>query len=106
MLGDFGINLGLHMRSDATAAIGIVGREGLGKVRHLATADLWVQQRVRQNQFGLEKWPGLENPADLGTKGLSREAIDRHLAALGFSAEAGRAATAPEMKEGAGKTQL
>ena len=106
VLGDFGLSLGLHMRSDATAAIGIVGREGLGKVRHLATADLWVQQRVRQHQFSLEKWPGLENPADLGTKGLSREAIDRHLTMLGFSAEAGRAAAAPEMKDGAGRTQL
>ena len=29
------------LRSDATAAIGITQRKGLGKVRHLATADLW-----------------------------------------------------------------
>ena len=32
----------LTLKSDATAAIGITQREGLGKVRHLATADLWV----------------------------------------------------------------
>ena len=40
---DFGMDITLAMRSDATAAIGIVGRDGLGKVRHLATADLWIQ---------------------------------------------------------------
>ena len=104
VIRDFGMEVSLHMRSDATAAIGIVGREGLGKVRHLATADLWVQQRVKQRQLSVEKWPGPENPADVGTKGLSREAIDRHVVALGFAAVAGRAAAAPEMKAGAGRT--
>ena len=104
VLKDFGVEVGLLMRSDATAAIGIVGREGLGKVRHLATADLWVQQRVRRGQLSVEKWPGPENPADMGTKGLSREAIDLHLETLGFNHAAGRAAAAPEMKAGAGRT--
>ena len=47
-LADFGVEAGLHARSDAAAAIGVVGREGVGKVRHLATADLWVQQHVRR----------------------------------------------------------
>ena len=104
VLADFGMNVGLLMRSDATAAIGIVGREGLGKVRHLATADLWVQQRVRRGDMQVEKWPGPENPADLLTKGLSRESIDKHVAALGFVDQAGRPAAAPEMKAGAGRT--
>ena len=104
VLADFGIEAGLHMRSDATAAIGIVGREGLGKVRHLATADLWVQQRVRRGQLTVEKWPGVENPADLGTKGLGRDAVDGHLRTLGLVDAHGRAAAAPELKSGAGRT--
>ena len=104
VLQDFGFSVGLHMRSDATAAIGIVGREGLGKVRHLATSDLWIQQRVRRQQLTVEKWPGPKNPADMGTKGLSRDAIDQHVATLGFADASGRAAAAPEMKSGAGRT--
>ena len=40
VLGDFGHPVKIRLRSDATAAIGMVAREGLGKVRHLATADL------------------------------------------------------------------
>ena len=42
VLQDFGIEVGIDIRSDATAAIGMVGRLGLGKIRHLAVSDLWV----------------------------------------------------------------
>ena len=94
----------LTLRSDATAAIGMVGREGLGKVRHLATSDLWVQQRARKGELSIAKWPGEDNPADLCTKGLSPEATARHLATIGYVAEEGRAAAAPALKEGAGRT--
>ena len=101
---DFGMDIFLHMLSDATAAIGIVGREGLGKVRHLATADLWIQQRVRRKEITMAKWPGEKNPADLCTKGLSPEATSRHLGAMGFETQAGRAEAAPALKAGAGRT--
>ena len=37
---DMGIDLSIKILSDATAAIGMARRLGLGKVRHLATADL------------------------------------------------------------------
>ena len=101
---DFGIKVEISMLSDATAAIGIVGRQGLGKVRHLATADLWIQQRVRRGEFSVSKWPGENNPADLCTKGLSPEATGRHLAAMGFEVQEGRATAAPALKQGAGRT--
>ena len=65
------MDLGLCIKSDATAAIGISRRRGLGKVRHLATADLWVQDRVRKNDFRLEKILGAENPADMLTNVLT-----------------------------------
>ena len=40
LLLDFGVTTKLKVRSDATAAIGICRRAGLGRVRHLATGDL------------------------------------------------------------------
>ena len=40
VLTDLGEQVELAVRSDATAAIGMVNREGLGKVGHLAVADL------------------------------------------------------------------
>ena len=44
---DFGLSMQLEVRSDATAAIGMVSRLGLGRVRHLAVSDLWVQEKSR-----------------------------------------------------------
>ena len=45
IMQDFGYQESLGLSTDATAAIWMVTREGLGKVRHLAVADLWVQER-------------------------------------------------------------
>ena len=99
VLADFGItSTRLTLRSDATAAIGITQREGLGKVRHLATADLWVQQRLRRQEFRISKIPGPQNLADLGTKGLERDAVQRNLRSLGLARLDGRSAAAPLLK--------
>ena len=70
VLQDFGLNAEILIRSDATAAIGIVHRLGLGKVRHLATSDLWIQQHVRMGLLRIEKLDGKSNPADAFTKHL------------------------------------
>ena len=84
MLKDFGRDVKITIRSDATAAIGICRRLGFGRVRHLATADFWIQQLVRQRKCRLEKWPGPENPADL-LQHLGRPDLARHLATIGVA---------------------
>ena len=68
VLGDFGFQLNIKCLTDATAAIGMTRRLGLGKVRHLATADLWLQQLVRQSKIAVGKVDGTKNGADLMTK--------------------------------------
>ena len=103
VFADFGFhNIRLALCSDATAAIGIVDREGLGRVRHLATADLWVQQRVRSGEISVSKWPGKDNVADVGAKGIDSQTLTRHLMSLGFAHLEGRAECAPELKQTAG----
>ena len=82
--------------SDATAAIGICRRQGLGRIRHLAVADLWCQQVIRDKQVTLSKWPGTQNPADLFTKHLSRNVIMDHLKRMNLFARDGRASSACE----------
>ena len=47
LLADFGVESGLTVWTDSTASMGICQRQGLERVRHLATQALWVQQRVR-----------------------------------------------------------
>ena len=72
------------MSSDASAAIGIVQRTGLGKVRHLATADLWIQQKIKNGEIEIAKVPGKINPADLLRKSLDRARADELLKLMGI----------------------
>ena len=98
LASDLGIQLKLEVLTDATAAIGICRRRGLGKIRHLAVSDLWVQDRVRKGDFLLTKIPGSENPADLLTKHVPREIMIKHMDFIGLRAEEGRAASAPTLQ--------
>jgi hypothetical protein len=68
LLKDFGLPKQLTVYTDSTAAIGIASRQGLGKLRHLDTNTLWVQQAVRCRRLTLRKVAGEENPADVFTK--------------------------------------
>jgi hypothetical protein len=92
---DLGVELQPEVHADSSAAIGICHRCGIGKIRHLAVAQLWVQDIVRAKQVRLHKVLGTLNPADLMTKPLPRAEIDGHLRRLGLSRAVGRAETAP-----------
>ena len=48
LCADLGIVVDINLFSDATAAIGITKRRGLGKIRHLHTSDLWVHDNVQK----------------------------------------------------------
>jgi len=61
----------LHI--DSTATKGIAQRRGVGKIRHLATQTLWLQEIVQRKGVDIYKVAGGENPADLGTKHLATE---------------------------------
>ena len=43
LLRDLGHDIPVRVWTDSSAAIGICGRQGLGKLRHIATHTLWVQ---------------------------------------------------------------
>ena len=81
---DLGIPLKLEVLADSSAAIGMCHQAGVGKVRHLAAGELWVQDKVREKDFALVKCLGTHNPADLLTKHVPADLIDRHVAALGL----------------------
>ncbi len=100
LLRDLGHEVPLRLWTDSSAALGICSRQGLGKLRHLDTHTLWVQQAVRARQVDLRKIAGDVNPAGMFTKhSLTREKL-MSLAKL-FDAEyrGGRAASAPQTRE-------
>ena len=92
---DMGLQMKLAVHADSSAAIGICRRSGIGRVRHLAVGQLWVQERIRQAAFTLHKVRGDCNPADLCTKHLGRATADHLLRIAGLHFEAGRASSAP-----------
>ena len=95
---DLGMSWDLKVRSDASAAIGVCRRRGLGRIRHLATADLWIQDRLRTGDFVLEKVLGSDNAADMLTKHLNRQLLEKHLSTLGVYFEEGRSELAPAIQ--------
>ena len=97
---DLGVELRGRISTDASAALGIIQRQGLGKLRHIATQFLWIQEKVRNDELVVVKVAGPENPADLLTKHVPAELIRRHTAKLWIVLGSGRAATAPQLRAG------
>ena len=91
MARDMGYQVEGHVWIDASATMGILNRRGVGKVRHLDTQMLWVQQKSLRGEVGFGKVWGKENPADLMTKGLDEATAGRHLEKMKFAYKDGRA---------------
>jgi len=97
LMEEFGINVGIRMFTDSTAAKGIASRTGLGKTRHIAVHLLWIQEKVRGKDIELLKCKGTENPADLMTKHLDKAAVDNYATRWGLIARTGRSSVAPHI---------
>ena len=74
----FGINM------DATAAIGMAGRRGLGKVKHVHTVFLWIQERLQELKAVVKKQHTSDMLADILTKFLPRESLEKLLRRMGY----------------------
>ena len=93
---DLGFSYKLRVHSDATAAIGIARRRGMGEIRHLDCSDLWVQEKIRSAQIELVKIAGADNPADAFTKHVPNEILTKSMAKIGMVHLKGRPACAPD----------
>ena len=71
MAPDLGDDVTIGVYSDATAAIAISQRQGLGKLRHIETQYLWLQERVAEKHLSMHKVHGTSNPADMLTKAVN-----------------------------------
>ena len=96
MLEDFGVRVTIRVNSDASAAKGMASRKGLGKVRHIAVNQLWIQDRVSRGDLTISKVNGKENLADILTKHVNSEDIRVDLHRTGQAIVVGRPSIAPE----------
>ena len=81
---DMGERLGSRVHIDASAAIGVMKRQGLGKLRHIQVRDLWLQAEIKEGRLKVDKVATNVNPADVGTKILAADANLRHLEFCGL----------------------
>ena len=91
LASDWGIELGAKVWIDSSAALGVVGRKGNGKLRHVRVGMLWIQEKVEEGELEVRKVPGEDNPADLMTKYLTRKVMDHHMGAINQVEVEGRA---------------
>ena len=71
LLADWRFPVQLRVSSHSSAAKGTASRLGLGKLRHVDTRYLWLQERVFSGHLQVQKIPGTANPADILTKAVA-----------------------------------
>ena len=71
LLSDLGRNVPVRVWTDSSAAIGSCQRSCLGKLRHIQTQFLWLQERVNEGQLKVLPIRGKNNPADVFTKAVA-----------------------------------
>ena len=60
----FGDCLSLEIHTDASAARGVLVRSAVGKLKHLSTKQLWLQEFVARGEVKIVKIPRDKNIAD------------------------------------------
>ena len=97
MLKDLGYILKGEVWGDASVALGIINRNGLGKTRHIDTSLLWVQETAAQQRLRYSKVLGRDGPADLYTKYRDTTTMDHHTERMKCQYCEGRADEAPKL---------
>ena len=96
---DLGSDLEGVVFTDSSAALSMTGRVGAGKIRHLDTGMLWVQQKQSRGEVEYRKVLGSDNVADLWTKNVDHIVRNKHMLQIGFRYEDGRASKAVELNQ-------
>ena len=97
MMQDWGIFPKAKMITDATAAMGMAQRKGMGNVRHLETSQMWIQDKVFRRDLEIEKIGGKVNIADALTKHVDSKALAVHVEGIKLERRSGRHVEAPEV---------
>ena len=84
MLADLGHEKNPVLDIDAKATEHVLHRQGIGKLKHIEVAYLWVQDEIRSERLRVRRVRSEENVADLGTKALSTAVIAKHCLTLGY----------------------
>ena len=99
LMDDMGTKIDIRLQLDANAAKGIIERTGISKIRHMDVNNLWIQEQCAKKIIPTVKVDGTKNPADLMTKILNLNVIERHMEVLDLHFREGRAGKAAKLHE-------
>ena len=106
LLKDFGCpEMRASVGMDASAAIGIVQRQGISKLRHVEVDVLWIQKQQARRFLPLRKVPGPRKPSDMGTKNVPVALLDQYLGQLNLEVVGSRVAIAQQLHTSEEKTR-
>ena len=94
---DFGDNRDVVIYTDSLAALGIIKRTGVGRLKHLDVQYLWCQELLQKRRARFMKVHTTLNPVDMMTKPTDGDTIIRNTACLGLQFRNGRADEAPKL---------
>ena len=95
------MNVEVQINTDSSTGKSIATRRGAGKVRHLDSRELWIQERVARGDIMIKKVRGEDNVADGLTKHVDKQKMDQYLRECGFVGRSGRHESSPTLGEGA-----
>ena len=94
---DLGMDVSVRLHTDATTGRAIATRRGLGKVRHIAVNELWLQEQVAERKVYIHKIKNKFNVADLLSKYLTAAEIEHIIEFMQHSFLEGRHELAPAL---------
>ena len=92
-------------RSDSSVARAIASRLGVGRVKHLQTSSLWIQQWVHRKELRVAAIGTALNPTDMGTKILSANRLRMLCAVAGMVDDGGNKVGKEELQAELCKTK-
>ena len=98
LLDDLGCEFQARVHMDATAAQGVIDRQGISKIRHLDVNALWLQEQLAREHAPISKVLGTKNGADLMTKNVAGPLMLEHCHRLMLEPREGRALKAAELQ--------
>ena len=72
------------IHTDSSAAKGAVARSGCGRMKHVSTQNLWIQEKARKGEIRFNKISRAVNYADLLTHHWEHSCGERMLQSMGM----------------------
>ena len=94
---DIAVKPGIELCVDASAAVGMASRRGLGKQRHIELNELWLQDMVARGRVAIRKVDGKANFSDSLTKFCTADRIIQTIRCTGHYPATGRHELMPKL---------